>query len=486
MTDTHSRVHRRAVIFADLPTELKAIIVELRRRQAALDNPRTVNGWHTAIRDLCMVSKDLVPLCQEELFESIQMEPVNCQLGLEVHGAPDTMLLFTKLAESSPHLCRLVKGLSITIPNKALSKDIATRVASALRLMTNIETLGIGQDPRGRSGPVRCKSLFEVGRSARAPKVVDALREMVKTERLSSLLVKGIRLAPHDLMECTGLINLTLLDSDLCSTDGTQHIGTVQSDSPIYLESIDMSGDDPCHLAPLAIDQHPKLDMSRVTTVNAPWKPEILKQVLERTKSVKHLIIKPTTHDPQSVPEKGILQWLHPNSFSTLLILDLAIHFDMRQQPEIGNIWPCLRDPYLGLTSDGLLLRLTALQKLEIKLSIQAGSDFDFSWRRSFGDQWGGLDRALVASDGKLALKSLKVVSIRFAPRGEDYELDRVKKLKTFISTCVFQRQFPGLRALCARGEIDFLHGFSVSASIKREWKAARDAASPAAMTAAT
>ena len=241
-----------------------------------------------------------------------------------------------------------------------------------------------------------------------------------------------------------------------------------------------MNGSDRIRLAALAIQEHPKLDMSRVITINAPWLPSILKEVLKRAEFVKHLIIKPTsatTHDPQCVPEKGILQWLHLNSFDTLLTLDLSIHFDMSQQRDTTNVWPFLRDPYLGLTSDGLLLQLTAPQKLEIRLSIQAGSELDFSWRRSFGDQWGTLDRALVSSDGKLALKSLRVVSIRFAPRGDDYELGRVKDLKTFISARVYQRQFPGLRALRSKGEIAFLHAFSVSASIKKQWKATQDEA---------
>ena len=224
MTVTDPRVHRMAVTFTDLPTELKAMIVDSRRRQAALDNPRMVNGWHASIRDICMVSKDLVPLCQEELFKSIQMEPVNCQLGLKVLGAPDTMLLFTKLAESSPHLCHLVKDLSITIPNKALPKDLTARVAGALRLMANVETLGIAIGPESQGGKVLLlsKCIGAVGRGARASRVFDALREMLKSERLSSLLLKGITLSPHDLMRCTGLKSLTLLDSELCSIDSTK------------------------------------------------------------------------------------------------------------------------------------------------------------------------------------------------------------------------------------------------------------------------
>ena len=88
-----------------------------------------------------------------------------------------------------------------------------------LRLMTKVEKLGIGQDPRGPSGvPLRVKGLTEIGRRARAPQVVFALREMMKSRSLSFLLLAGVNLLPDDLTQCTGLKDLFLVESDLYDT----------------------------------------------------------------------------------------------------------------------------------------------------------------------------------------------------------------------------------------------------------------------------
>lgn len=222
MAKTDPQAHRKAATLTDLPTELKAIIVKLRRSQASLDSPNTHGGWRTVIRDLCLVSADLVPLCQEELFHSIRMEPEDCKFGQPVPGASDTLSLFPKLAESSPHLCKFVKQLSITIPNQVLSNDLATRIASTLRLMTNITQLGIEQDPRGRIGPLRSESLVEVARGVGLSGMVDALRGILKSEGLTHLMLKGIVVSPQDLMECIGLKHVYLMDSNLCFERGAQ------------------------------------------------------------------------------------------------------------------------------------------------------------------------------------------------------------------------------------------------------------------------
>lgn len=222
MAKTDPQAHRKAATLTDLPTELKAIIVKLRRSQASLDSPNALGGWRAVIRDLCLVSADLVPLCQEELFHSIRMEPENCKFGLLVPGAPDTLSTFPRLAESSPHLCKLVKQLSITIPNQVLSNELATRIASTLRLLTNITQLGIEQDPRGRSGPLRSESLVELARDVGLSGVVDALRGILKSERLTHLMLKGIAVSPHDLMECNGVKHFYLTESNLCFERGAQ------------------------------------------------------------------------------------------------------------------------------------------------------------------------------------------------------------------------------------------------------------------------
>ena len=222
MVCTDPRTQRTVATFNDLPNELKAIIVKLRRNRASLDNPNTKVGWRSVIGDLCLVSADLVPLCQEELFHSIRMEPKDFKFGQKVPGAPDTLSLFSNLAESSPHLCKLVKQLSITIPNQVISNELATRIANALYLSTNITQLAIEQDPRGKNKPLRSESLVDLGRNSGLSVVVDAVKELLKVKELSHLMLNGIMVSPHDLAECTGLEHLYLMDSDLCFEKGTR------------------------------------------------------------------------------------------------------------------------------------------------------------------------------------------------------------------------------------------------------------------------
>jgi hypothetical protein len=109
----------------------------------------------------------------------------------------------------------------------------------------------------------------------------------------------------------------------------------------------------------------------------------------------------------------------------------------------------------------------------------------DFDWNASFGDQWGALDRALVNSDGELTLKSLKSVWVRFAPLGDDYELEHVKRLKAYMRTRVHPRQFPRLSALCAKGGFSFVYKYSVSPLMKKKWTDAEDGIAPAVVAVA-
>ena len=179
-------------------------------------------------------------------------------------------------------------------------------------------------------------------------------------------------------------------------------------------------------------------------------------------------------HDPTIVRDQGVLQWLHPNTFTTLVNLEISINFDMHPQTETPDISPQIRDPYFGLTSDGLLLKLTALQELEIMVSIEAGADLKFDWKRSFGDQWGALDRMLVSSKGELASRSLKGLSIWFAPRGDNYHLDRVMSLGAYALARVYPLQFSRLSALRKKGPALFSFKYSVSSSIKKKLMAAQ------------
>ena len=186
---------------------------------------------------------------------------------------------------------------------------------------------------------------------------------------------------------------------------------------------------------------------------------------------MRYLTTQPSTYDPLVVHDEGVLGWLHPNAFGTLLTLNLSINFDMCRPAETPGTRPWIRDPFFALASDGLLSQLTALQKLEIKVSIEANAGLDsFSWSASFGDQWSALDRALVASDGMLVLESLKSVLVRFSLCGDEYEIGMAKRLCGYVRSRMYQGRFQRLLARAAKGGFSFVYKFSVSSAVRKRW----------------
>ena len=195
---------------------------------------------------------------------------------------------------------------------------------------------------------------------------------------------------------------------------------------------------------------------------------DVLRDALEHADALESLTIVPSIVDPAGVHDKGVLQWLHPKSFSTLVALDFSITFNMHGQAEAPlSTW--IRDPYRALASDGLLPKLTALRSLKVTVGVNTRKDVVFGFIQSFGDQWGVLDRALVSSDGKLELKNLRVVMIRFALYGDEYHARMVAHLKRSVLRRVFMCQFPRLSALRAKQEITFMRFLSFSERVGRE-----------------
>ena len=219
---------------------------------------------------------------------------------------------------------------------------------------------------------------------------------------------------------------------------------------PIYLRLIEISGNRACqsYAAVKSIEQHPRLGLSKLKCVIAPFRKRILEDLMKQAEELEVLVIKRSKFDSEAVDGKSFLQWLNPKSFSTLRILKLSIKLKANRN------W--IRDPYLSIISDGLLLQLTALVKLEIRVGIEGNANLAFPWISSFGSQWTALDRALVPSDGGIALKNLEEVFIDVVIEGSDYDVAIAKKLLVYCRRQMLVHNFPRLTERDANKEIKF------------------------------
>ncbi|TEB27267.1 hypothetical protein FA13DRAFT_1794893 [Coprinellus micaceus] len=437
---------------ADLPTELKALVVKFRRDQAEHED-RSPNGWKQSLCDLSLVSKDFVPLCQEELFEDVEMEAAGCKYGEDVPGAPNTLALFPRVVKSSPHLGRLVKDLFISLPrdfDTVISPELAGDISNTLKLLTNVEHLYLNRGPPkdGDTFP-HTINLRDLRKRPHLCAIADGLREIMNSKKLRMIELRWVNVSPQDMMECKGLEIVRLLPSD-CFDASPLDTKTNEGKGPICPNLIEIAGHRDCqsYAAVKAIERHPRLNLSKLKTVIAPFQKRILEDLLKGAEQLEVVVIKRSRRDPEVVDGKSFIQWLNPKSFNTLRILKLSIKLKANRN------W--IRDPYLSITSDDLLLQLTALVKLEIRVGIEGNANLAFPWISSFGSQWTALDRALVPSDREIALKSLEEVSIAVVIEGGHYDVAIAKKLLVYCRKQMLIHNFPRLKERDAKHEIKF------------------------------
>jgi hypothetical protein len=116
-----------------------------------------------------------------------------------------------------------------------------------------------------------------------------------------------------------------------------------------------------------------------------------------------------------------------------------------------------------------LLPQLTALRTLKITVGVKEVQPVVFG-------------RAV----GKVALKSLKVVMVRFALHGDKHDVVRVKQVQTYVRGTVFMYQFPRLRALSDKGEVSLGFCTCFSERVMRELAALVGGLLPAVASAST
>ena len=206
---------------ADLPTELKALVVKFRRDLAERED-RSPNGWKKSLWDLSLVSVDFAPLCQEELFEDVEMEVANCRYGEEVPGAPNTLQLFSRLLKSSPHLGRFVKDLFISLPHDfdtEISPELSEDISNALKLLSNVEHLYLNRGPPKDGGSSsRTINLNDLRSHPHLCPIAESLNGVMNNEKLRTVELRRVNISSCDLMGCVGLEILRLLPSDCFDT----------------------------------------------------------------------------------------------------------------------------------------------------------------------------------------------------------------------------------------------------------------------------